>query len=126
VQSRPRDSLAGNPANILTHGASGIVVFKETIFDFSVDRVRPLFRMFGLFPVSLDLRLELRNAIFRGAKLVREPLCGIQRLSAVLLGGMGGLTKELQDRLAGLIKLRAIGARTRSRPFERDYLWTHR
>src|ERR1700748_1324302 len=70
-------------ANISTRGASGIVVFQETIFDFSVDRVQPLFRTFGPFPVSLDLRLELRNAIFRGAKLVREPLCGIQRLSAV-------------------------------------------
>jgi hypothetical protein len=72
--------------------------------------VEPLLGTLGFPSVSFDLSLELRNTILGSAKLVRKPLCRFYRLSAVLLGNVHGLVKELQDRLTGLIELTVVAS----------------
>src|ERR1700748_1223067 len=111
VQSRSRDSLAGNVRQYFN--AWRVRHCRVSGNDFRFQRrpcaaIVPHVRTFPCKsrppPRAAQRDLPRREVVARAA--VRYPT-----LSAVLLGGMGGITKELQDRLAGLIKLRTIGAR---------------
>jgi hypothetical protein len=63
--------------------------------------VQPLLGALGFLSIRIDFGLQLRNTILGGAKLVREPLCGLDRLSAISVGDIGGFAKQLKDRFAG-------------------------
>jgi hypothetical protein len=63
--------------------------------------VRSHFSARSAFVDAIELRLELCNLILSGVKLVREPLCSIEHLFAVLLGDIGSFIQELKYRLTG-------------------------
>ena len=51
--------------------ASRSFLLQEMILDLGGDPMQPLLCAFGFFPISFDRRLELRNTILGGAKLLR-------------------------------------------------------
>jgi hypothetical protein len=78
---------------------------QELFLDVRMNSGQPLLCAFSLLSVRIDLGLKLGNPLFRRAKLMRQPLCRINRVSAVLFGDVGSLIEKLEDRLAGLIEL---------------------
>jgi hypothetical protein len=78
---------------------------QELFLDLRMNSGQPLLCTLSLLPICIDLGFELGNPLFGYAKLMRQSLCCIKRLPAVLLGDVGSLVEELEDRLARLIEL---------------------
>ena len=79
-------------------------MLQKPIFNFCIDLVQPLFSALSLVLICSDLSLYLRNPLLRGAKLMRELLSHVDSMFAVLLGDIGRLIKELQDRLSRAVE----------------------
>jgi hypothetical protein len=74
-------------------------------FNLSMNAIEPLLRALGAVAVRLDVHFQLGNAILGCTQLMREPLCSLQRMSAIFLGNISGFVEQLQDRLARSVEL---------------------
>jgi hypothetical protein len=74
-------------------------------FNLSMNAIEPLLRALGAAAVRLNVRFQLGNAILGCTQLMREPLCSLQRMSAIFLGNISGFVELLQDRLARSVEL---------------------
>ena len=85
-----------------------VVLPEKSIFNLLANAVQPLFSAFGSFLISIDLRFQLRNPIFRRAQLMRELLRRLHDVSAVFFRNTSRSVEQLQDRLSRLVELIGI------------------
>src|ERR1700722_5622490 len=85
--------------------AASVVPPRELAFNLSINAIEPLLRALGAVAVRLDVRFQLGNAFLGCTQLMREPLCSLQRMSAIFLGNISGFVELLQDRLARSVEL---------------------
>jgi hypothetical protein len=89
--------------------ASARVLPWKAILDLSVDFVQPLLCAFGLLPVCFGLGLEIGNALLSCSELVRKLRRSVDRMSAILLGDIGGSVEKLENRIGGTCVRRPFG-----------------
>ena len=68
----------------LPRAVTALLLLQETVFNLCVDPVQPLLGTLSSVLIRRDFSFQLRNAIFGSAKLMRELLGRVQRVSAVL------------------------------------------
>jgi hypothetical protein len=68
----------------LPRAVTALLLLRETVFNLCVDLVQPLLGTLSSVLIHRDFSFQLRNAIFGSAKLMRELLSHIQRVSALL------------------------------------------
>jgi hypothetical protein len=68
----------------LPRAVTALLLLRETVFNLCVDLVQPLLGTLSSVLIHRDFSFQLRNAICGSAKLMRELLSHIQRVSALL------------------------------------------
>ena len=78
---------------------------QKALFDFRIDLVEPLLRSLGTVPVSHRLSLQFCNAILSCAKLVRELLSCVHRVSAIFFSDARCFLEQTENGLTCVVEL---------------------